>query len=60
LRRAVQPDRASPSPPVPKAAGPDHVAANRRALDLVLTDEDLAEIETAFPPPQRKTPLAML
>ena len=45
---------------IPKAAGPDHVAANRRALDLVLTDEDLAEIETAFPPPQRKTPLAML
>jgi diketogulonate reductase-like aldo/keto reductase len=45
---------------IPKAAAPGHIAANRRALDLVLTEADLAEIDAAFPAPMRKTPLAML
>lgn len=45
---------------IPKAVRPEHVDANRKAADLVLTAEDLAEIDRAFPPPRRKQPLAML
>ena len=45
---------------IPKAVRPDHVRENRAALDLKLTPTDLAEIETAFPPPRRKTPLAIV
>jgi diketogulonate reductase-like aldo/keto reductase len=45
---------------IPKAVGREHVEANRKAADLVLTVEDLAEIDRAFPPPRRKQPLAML
>ena len=45
---------------IPKAVRPDHVDANRKAAELVLTAEDLAEIDRAFPPPRRKQALAML
>jgi diketogulonate reductase-like aldo/keto reductase len=45
---------------IPKAARPEHVDANAKALDLELTAEDLAAIDREFPPPRRKTPLAML
>ena len=45
---------------IPKAAEPAHVSANRRAVDLVLTPEDLAAIDADFPAPKRKTRLAML
>ncbi len=45
---------------IPKAAELAHVAENRAALDLVLTPSDLAALDRAFPPPQRKVPLAML
>jgi len=45
---------------IPKAASLDHIEENRRAADLELTAMDLAEIDTAFPPPNRKTRLAML
>jgi diketogulonate reductase-like aldo/keto reductase len=45
---------------IPKAADLAHVEANRRALDLHLTAEDLAAIDAEFPPPARKTRLAML
>ena len=45
---------------IPKAADVAHVCENRRAADLALTPEDLAEINAAFPPPARKTPLEML
>lgn len=44
---------------IPKAAKPAHVEANRSALDLVLDDADLAEIDAAFPPPRRRTRLAI-
>jgi diketogulonate reductase-like aldo/keto reductase len=43
-----------------KAGDAAHVTDNRRAADLVLTAEDLAEIDAEFPPPTRKTRLAML
>lgn len=45
---------------VPKAGNPRHVAANARALELVLDEEDLAAIDAAFPPPSRKRPLEMI
>lgn len=44
---------------IPKASKPEHVRQNRAALDLKLTNENLAELDRAFPPPQRKTPLEM-
>lgn len=44
---------------IPKAGNPEHVRQNRAALDIKLTREDLAELDRAFPPPKRKTPLEM-
>jgi len=44
---------------IPKAVAPEHIRQNRAALDIVLTDQDLAEIDIAFPPPRRDTPLDM-
>lgn len=45
---------------IPKAASEAHVRDNRAAADIELTSEDLAAIDADFPPPRRKTPLAML
>ncbi len=45
---------------IPKASRLDHVRQNRKALDIVLSEEDLAAIDEAFPAPIRKVPLAML
>jgi Aldo/keto reductases, related to diketogulonate reductase len=45
---------------IPKAVAPDHVRQNRAAADLVLTNEDLAELDAAFPPPTRRRPLEMI
>lgn len=45
---------------VPKAGTPEHVRENRRALDLQLTDEDLGQLDVAFPPPAGPRPLEML
>ncbi|WP_131115636.1 aldo/keto reductase [Lichenihabitans psoromatis] len=45
---------------IPKASTVAHVEDNRGAMDLVLNSDDLAEIDAAFPPPRRKTPLDML
>ena len=44
---------------IPKASRTAHVRENRAALDLKLTNEDLSELDRAFPPPRRKMPLAM-
>jgi diketogulonate reductase-like aldo/keto reductase len=44
---------------VPKASNAAHVRENRKALDLTLADQELAELDQAFPPPRRKMPLAM-
>jgi diketogulonate reductase-like aldo/keto reductase len=44
---------------IPKAVRPEHVRANRAALDIVLTNEDLAQLDGAFPAPVRRRPLAM-
>lgn len=45
---------------IPKAVDPAHVRANRAALDIVLTAEDLAALDGAFPAPRRKVPLDIL
>jgi diketogulonate reductase-like aldo/keto reductase len=45
---------------IPKAGDPAHVRQNAAAAGIGLTAEDLAEIDAAFPPPARATPLAML
>jgi diketogulonate reductase-like aldo/keto reductase len=44
---------------IPKAVRPQHVRENRAALDLVLTSEDLAQLDAGFPAPHRRQPLAM-
>ena len=44
---------------IPKASTTAHVRENRAAIDLTLTDEDLAELDRAFPPPRRKMRLEM-
>lgn len=44
---------------IPKASTAAHVRENHAALDLTLTDEDLFEIDRAFPPSRKKIPLAV-
>jgi diketogulonate reductase-like aldo/keto reductase len=45
---------------IPKAASEPHVRENARAAEIVLTAEDEAALDAAFPPPKRKRSLAML
>ncbi|HEV7462368.1 MAG TPA: aldo/keto reductase [Methyloceanibacter sp.] len=45
---------------IPKAANEAHVRENRAALDLKLTDTDLAELDRGFPPPRGPRPLELL
>ena len=45
---------------IPKASKPEHIRDNRAALDIKLTDQDLKELDQAFPPPNRKLPLEMV
>jgi diketogulonate reductase-like aldo/keto reductase len=45
---------------IPKASRPEHVRENLGALDLKLTDADLADLDRAFPPPKGRTSLGML
>lgn len=45
---------------IPKASHVAHVEANARALDIRLDEDDLAAIDAALPPPDRKRPLEMI
>jgi len=45
---------------IPQSGNPEHVRENRGALDIRLTAHDLADLDHAFPPPNRKQTLAML
>lgn len=45
---------------IPKAANPDHIRANAAALDLSLTDDDLAALDAAYHAPTRDVPLDIL
>ena len=45
---------------VPKASRIAHVDANLGALDIALTDDELAALDEAFPPPEGSAPLEIL
>ncbi|MBI0536640.1 aldo/keto reductase [Roseomonas sp. KE2513] len=45
---------------IPKAGDPAHVRENAAAAAISLSEEDLRDLDAAFPPPRRKTALAML
>lgn len=45
---------------IPKATRPEHVRLNAAAGEMVLTAEEHAALDVAFPPPKRKRSLAML
>jgi diketogulonate reductase-like aldo/keto reductase len=45
---------------IPKASSQEHVRQNVAALDIALTGEDLADLDRAFPPPNRKRGLEMI
>jgi diketogulonate reductase-like aldo/keto reductase len=45
---------------IPKASDLDHVRENSGALDVSLSEADLAELDRAFPPPRERRPLEML
>jgi diketogulonate reductase-like aldo/keto reductase len=45
---------------IPQSSSVAHVAQNRAAADLTLDAATLAALDSAFPPPTRATPLAML
>lgn len=45
---------------IPKAVNPEHIRQNVAALDIRLTEQDLADIDRAWPAPQRKMPLEMV
>ncbi|MBM3481229.1 MAG: aldo/keto reductase, partial [Alphaproteobacteria bacterium] len=45
---------------IPKAGRVAHVRENRRAADIVLDAQDLAELDAAFPSPDGPSPLAIL
>jgi diketogulonate reductase-like aldo/keto reductase len=45
---------------IPKASRQEHVRENLGALDLKLTDQDLADLDRAFPPPKGRSNLGML
>ncbi|WP_420405292.1 aldo/keto reductase [Nisaea sp.] len=45
---------------IPKASDPEHVRANRAALDIELDDEDVSLLNRVFPPPDAKRALEVL
>jgi diketogulonate reductase-like aldo/keto reductase len=44
---------------IPKSARLEHVEQNRAAADIVLTAQDLADLDSASPPPRQAGPLEM-
>lgn len=45
---------------IPKSSSIDHVEQNYAALNLKLSETELATLDTAFPPPAKPVPLEML
>ena len=45
---------------IPKTSRAERVAENLGALDIELTETDLAKLDKTFPPPRRKAPLEMI
>ncbi|MEZ5833803.1 MAG: aldo/keto reductase [Dongiaceae bacterium] len=44
---------------IPKSAKPERVRENVKAAEIVLSAEDLMDLDKAFPPPRKAQPLAM-
>lgn len=42
---------------IPKAATVAHAQENAAAMQVALSESDMARLDAAFPPPQQKTPL---
>jgi diketogulonate reductase-like aldo/keto reductase len=45
---------------IPRSGSADHVTENAEALRLELTAQDFADIDGAFPPPKKASPLEMI
>ncbi|MFG3555731.1 aldo/keto reductase [Micromonospora sp. NPDC047557] len=45
---------------IPRSSNPEHTRENAEARDLQLTEEDVAALDTAFPPPTGPQPLEIL
>jgi diketogulonate reductase-like aldo/keto reductase len=45
---------------IPRSGKAEHVRDNRAALDVTLTEQDLAELDHAFPPPRSTQPLDVI
>jgi diketogulonate reductase-like aldo/keto reductase len=45
---------------IPRSGKAEHVADNRAASDIKLTEQDVAELDRAFPPPRSKQPLEVI
>jgi len=45
---------------IPKSTHPQRLEENLRALEIKLTEDELARIDATFPPPRRKRTLAMV
>jgi len=45
---------------IPKAVNAEHIRANASAADMQLSDDDLAILDQAFPPPSRRQALQMV
>jgi diketogulonate reductase-like aldo/keto reductase len=45
---------------IPKSSHPERVTENSQAVSIELTDEDMAALDAAFPPPNRAAPLEMI
>jgi len=45
---------------IPRTGSPEHVRENAAAAAIELTKDDLAELDTAFPPPKKKRSLEMI
>ncbi|MDP9933953.1 diketogulonate reductase-like aldo/keto reductase [Paenarthrobacter nicotinovorans] len=45
---------------IPKASSPQHVQEVHRSLSIELTPHDLADLDSAYPPPTRKAMLEMI
>ncbi|MFC0007307.1 aldo/keto reductase [Micromonospora siamensis] len=45
---------------IPRSSNPEHTRENAEARELYLSEEDVAALETAFPPPAGPQPLEML
>lgn len=45
---------------IPRSSKPEHTRENAQAGDVQLTEEDVAALDTAFPPPAGPQPLEML